>query len=106
LRNHGEQGELSADRKRGLGLVQQVEPLTAKPVLGECQEGLAVRLLVEGQVPIERQVGRVDAATVDECGNVEEALSPQEVAVARLRAAEDRLKAATEHRSWPRREFS
>jgi SAM-dependent methyltransferase len=43
----GEQRERSADRQRGLRLVEDVEALTGEPVCGKREEGLAVRLLVQ-----------------------------------------------------------
>ena len=47
-----------------------------------------MRLRVERNIAIERQVGREPVAAVDELRDVEEALSSQEVAVSRLGGAQ------------------
>ena len=86
--DRGEQRERARDRERRLGLVEQVEAVAAEPVGGEREERLAVRLLVQRHVAVEREVRRELAAAVDEARDVEEALGPQEVAVARLASRE------------------
>src|SRR3954468_5536017 len=85
--DRGQRGQAARDRQRGLGLVEDVEALTGEAVRGERQERLAVRLLVELEAAVERQVGRELALFVHIGGDVEEALGAQEIAVARLAPA-------------------
>src|SRR5215213_9207047 len=93
-----EQRERSTDRKGRLRLVEDVQPVAAEPVGGERQERLTVRLLVQRNVAVEREVRRERRAAVDEARDVEEALRAQEVAVARLARRQDRLQRAVQRR--------
>ena len=99
-RDRGQQRERARDRQRGLGLVEDVQALTAEAVGGEREERLAVGLLVQRDVAVEREVGRERVLAVDERGDVEEALGAQVVARARLRPAlQHGLERAVEHRA-------
>ena len=52
-----QQSERSADGEGGLGLVEDVQPIAAEPVCGQREEGLAVRLLVQRHLAVERPIG-------------------------------------------------
>src|SRR5581483_221716 len=80
-----EERELSLRRERGLGLVEDVEPLAAAAIVREREEALAVRLLVERLAA----VSAADAQVLDLGRDVEEALGAEEVSVPFARAPRD-----------------
>src|SRR3954454_10012101 len=93
-----EQRERAADRQGGLRLVEDVQPLAAEAVGAEREERLAVRLLVQRDAAVERDVGGEEVSAIDEVRDVEEALGAQEVAGAGLCRGEDRLERGAEDR--------
>ena len=86
-RHHGEEGERTCDRERGLGLVEHEEAVAAEAIRRERKERLAVRLRVQRLTPVDRE----EVLAVDPRGHVEEALGPQEERIARLVWTECRL---------------
>src|SRR4051794_35933782 len=80
--------ELTHRRKRGLGLVQDVETVAEKPVQQQREEGFAVRLLVKRDAA----VASGDAEAVDLRGHVEERLGAKEIAVGRIARRSNQVK--------------
>ena len=72
----GEERQLALWRQRRLRFVHDVEAIAHQPVLEQREEGLAMRLLVQGPL-----AGSLAAGLFEVGGDVEEALGPQEEAV-------------------------
>jgi hypothetical protein len=79
-------GQLPGRRQGGLRLVEQIQPISAQPVVQQGEKALPMRTGVRASaigVPNKRRGGRDAIQLVDGGGHVVKALRPQEVPVPR-----------------------